>query len=230
MINEWLESLSTLITQRMWLAPLLALFTGVLTSFTPCSLSSVPLVISCVGGTKSDDTRRAFKLSIVFAIGTASTFTALGVAASLMGKLMQGTGSWWYLILGTLMVLMALQTWELFNFIPSSYAISRNKKTGYIGAFIAGILGGFFSSPCSTPALVVILAFVAKEGNILFGTLLLLLYSIGHSVVVIIAGTSIGFVSKLTSSNKYGNLSLVLKIIMGFIMLLLSFYMFYLGF
>ncbi|MVX66325.1 cytochrome c biogenesis protein CcdA [Clostridium chromiireducens] len=230
MINEWLESLSTLITQRMWLAPLLALFTGVLTSFTPCSLSSVPLVISCVGGTKSDDTRRAFKLSIVFAIGTASTFTALGVAASLMGKLMQGTGSWWYLILGTLMVLMALQTWELFNFIPSSYAISKNKKTGYIGAFIAGILGGFFSSPCSTPALIVILAFVAKEGNILFGTLLLLLYSIGHSVLVIIAGTSIGFVSKITSSNKYGNLSFILKIFMGFIMLLLSFYMFYLGF
>ncbi|ALB46979.1 cytochrome c biogenesis CcdA family protein [Clostridium beijerinckii] len=230
MINEWLESLSTLITQRVWLAPLLALFTGVLTSFTPCSLSSVPLVISCVGGTKSDDTRRAFKLSIVFAIGTASTFTALGVAASLMGKLMQGTGSWWYLILGTLMVLMALQTWELINFIPSSYAISRNKKKGYIGAFIAGILGGFFSSPCSTPALVVILAFVAKEGNILFGTLLLLLYSIGHSVVVIIAGTSIGFVGKITSSNKYGNLSLILKIFMGFIMLLLSFYMFYLGF
>jgi cytochrome c biogenesis protein CcdA len=230
MINEWLESLSTLITQKMWLAPLLALLTGILTSFTPCSLSSVPLVIGCVGGYKSDDTRRAFKLSIVFAIGTASTFTALGVAASLMGKLMQGTGSWWYLILGTLMVLMALQTWELFSFIPSSYAISKNKKTGYIGAFIAGILGGFFSSPCSTPALVVILAFVAKEGNILFGTLLLLLYSIGHSVLVIIAGTSIGFVGKITSSNKYGNLSLILKVFMGFIMLLLSFYMFYLGF
>lgn len=230
MINEWLESLSTLITQRMWLAPLLALITGVLTSFTPCSLSSVPLVIGCVGGGKSYDTRKAFKLSVVFAIGTAATFTVLGVGASLMGKLMQGIGSWWYLILGTLMVLMALQTWELFNFIPSSYAISKNKRTGYIGAFIAGILGGFFSSPCSTPALVVILAFVAKEGNILFGTLLLLLYSIGHSVLVIIAGTSIGFVGKLTRSSKYGSLSLLLKITMGFVMLLLSFYMFYLGF
>ncbi|BCZ44395.1 hypothetical protein psyc5s11_04620 [Clostridium gelidum] len=57
-----------------------------------------------------------------------------------------------------------------------------------------------------------------------------MLYSIGHSVVVIIAGTSIGFVSKITSSNKYGNLSFRLKILMGFIMLLLSFYMFYLGF
>ncbi|PRR79235.1 cytochrome c biogenesis CcdA family protein [Clostridium vincentii] len=230
MINDWLESLSALITQRIWLAPFLALFAGILTSFTPCSLSSVPLVISCVGGTRSDDTRRAFKLSVVFAIGTALTFTTLGVAASLMGKLMQGVGSWWYLILGALMALMALQTWEIFNFIPSSYAMNKNKKKGYIGAFIAGILGGFFSSPCSTPALIVILAFVAKEGNILFGTLLLLLYSVGHSVLVIIAGTSIGFVRKITSSNKYGNLSLILKIGMGFIMLLLSFYMFYLGF
>lgn len=230
MINEWLESLADLITQRMWLAPILALLTGVLTSFTPCSLSTVPLVIGCVGGTKNDDTKRAFKLSIIFAMGTALTFTTLGVAASLMGKLMQGTGSWWYLILGVLMVLMALQTWELFNFIPSSYAISKNKKKGYIGAFIAGILGGFFSSPCSTPALIVILAFVAKEGNILFGTVLLLLYSIGHSILVIIAGTSIGFVGKITHSNRYGNVSLIIKIVMGIIMLLLSFYMFYLGF
>ena len=230
MINEWLESLADLITQRMWLAPILALLTGVLASFTPCSLSTVPLVIGCVGGTKNDDTKRAFKLSIIFAMGTALTFTTLGVAASLMGKLMQGTGSWWYLILGVLMVLMALQTWELFNFIPSSYAISKNKKKGYIGAFIAGILGGFFSSPCSTPALIVILAFVAKEGNILFGTVLLLLYSIGHSVLVIIAGTSIGFVGKITHSNRYGNVSLIIKIVMGIIMLLLSFYMFYLGF
>lgn len=230
MINEWLESLSDLITQRMWLAPILALLTGVLTSFTPCSLSTVPLVIGCVGGTKNDDTKRAFKLSIIFAMGTALTFTTLGVAASLMGKLMQGTGSWWYLILGVLMVLMALQTWELFNFIPSSYAMSKNKKKGYIGAFIAGILGGFFSSPCSTPALIVILAFVAKEGNILFGTVLLLLYSIGHSVLVIIAGTYIGFVGKITHSNRYGNVSLIIKIVMGIIMLLLSFYMFYLGF
>lgn len=230
MINEWLESLADLITQRMWLAPILALLTGVLTSFTPCSLSTVPLVIGCVGGTKNDDTKRAFKLSIIFAMGTALTFTTLGVAASLMGKLMQGTGSWWYLILGVLMVLMALQTWELFNFIPSSYAMSKNKKKGYIGAFIAGILGGFFSSPCSTPALIVILAFVAKEGNILFGTVLLLLYSIGHSVLVIIAGTSIGFVGKITHSNRYGNVSLIIKIVMGIIMLLLSFYMFYLGF
>ena len=46
MIDSWLNTLSTLIAESMWLAPVLALLAGVLTSFTPCSLSSIPLVIS----------------------------------------------------------------------------------------------------------------------------------------------------------------------------------------
>jgi cytochrome c-type biogenesis protein len=229
-INQWLESLSSAITTNMWLAPLLALLAGVLTSVTPCALSSVPLVVGYVGGTGQKDTKRAFWLSATFAAGMAATFTALGTAASLLGRLMQGTGSWWYLILGVLMLLMALQTWEVFNFIPSTYAISKNKKRGFLGAFLAGILGGLFSSPCATPVLVVLLAFVAKEGNLILGILLLLLYSIGHSVLVLIAGTSVGFVKKLSASEKYGTASKVLKIIMGTIILLIAFYMFYLGF
>jgi cytochrome c biogenesis protein CcdA len=133
-------------------------------------------------------------------------------------------------VLGLLMVLMALQTWEIFNFIPSTYAINKNIKRGFIGAFLAGILGGLFSSPCSTPVLIVLLAFVAEKGSILWGILLLLLYSIGHSTLVMIAGTSIGFVEKLSVSEKYGLISKVLKIIMGIIILLIAFYMFYLGF
>lgn len=72
------------------------------------------------------------------------------------------------------MVLMALQVWGIFNFVPSSYAVSKNKKVRSIGAFLAGILGGLFSSPCSTPVLVVIL------------------------------GTSTSTLRKITNSNNYG--------------------------
>lgn len=229
-INQWLDSLSALISSNFWFAPLLALAAGVLTSFTPCSLSSVPLIIGYVGGAGNNDTKRAFKLSAVFSLGMAFTFTVLGIVASMLGKLMQGTGSWWYLMLGVLMLLMAIQTWELYNFIPSSYAISKNKKRGFAGAFISGILGGFFSSPCATPVLVVLLAIVVKEGNLLWGSLLLLLYSIGHSFLVLIAGTSVGFVQKVSSNSSYGIISKVLKYFMGAIILMLSFYMFYLGF
>ena len=228
--NQWLQSLSASISANIWLAPLLALVAGIITSFTPCALTSVPLVIGYVGGRGEEDTKKAFRLSVVFSIGMAVTFTILGTVASLLGRLMQGTGSWWYILLGALMLLMALQTWEIFNFIPSSYAINKNTKRGFMGAFFAGVLGGFFSSPCATPVLVVLLAIVAKEGSLLWGILLLTLYSLGHSFLVLIAGASVGFVRRLSSSEKYGRVSEILRILMGLMMALIAFYLFYLGF
>ena len=229
-VNQWLEAISNTISVNIWLAPVMALLAGILTSVTPCALTSVPLVMGYVGGTGRQDAKRGFKLSAVFSMGMAVTFTVLGTTASLLGRLMQGTGSWWYILLGILMLLMALQTWEIYNFIPSSYAIGKSTKRGFAGAFIAGILGGFFSSPCATPVLVVLLAMVAKEGSLLWGVLLLLLYSIGHSVLVLVAGTSVGFVHKLSSDEKYGGAGKILRILMGTVIMLIALYMFYLGF
>ena len=50
MIDIWHAQIAETIRNNMWLAPLLALLAGVLTSITPCSLSSVPLIIGYVGG------------------------------------------------------------------------------------------------------------------------------------------------------------------------------------
>ncbi len=219
-----------MIASSGWLAPLLALVAGILTSLTPCALSGIPLVVGYVGGTGQRSTKRAFLLSIVFAIGAAVTFTVLGVTASLAGRLIGTSTSWWYIALGVLMVVMALQTWGLFEIIPSSYLISKNTKKGFFGAFVAGILAGIFSSPCSTPVLIVLLAIVAGKGSVLWGILLLLLYSIGHGILAVLAGTSLGFVQKLAASKNYGRISNVLKIVMGSLILLLGFYMFYIGF
>lgn len=229
MIDSWLNTLSTLIAESMWLAPVLALLAGVLTSFTPCSLSSIPLVIGFVGGTGTEP-KKAFRLSVMFAVGSAVTFAILGTLASLAGRLVGTSASWWYLALGVLMVLMALQTWEIFNFIPSTYLLSKSTRRGYAGALIAGILGGIFSSPCATPVLIALLAIVAGKGNVAWGMLLLLLYSIGHGVLTIFAGTSVGFVRSMTQNEKYGKASQWMKWIMGAVILLIGFYMFYLAF
>jgi cytochrome c-type biogenesis protein len=230
MINDLLEQLSAAIAGNFWLAPLMALLGGLLTAFTPCSLSSVPLVIGYVGGYTGNDTRKAFRCSLAFCGGMAVTFTVLGTAASLLGRLMQFAGSWWYLVLGILMILMALQTWEIINIIPQSALMSKNNKRGYLGAAIAGLLGGLFASPCATPVLIALLAVVAREGRIVWGMVLLLFYSIGHSVLLMIAGTSIGFVKQLSRSERYGRASQILKIVMGSVILILGFYLLYLGF
>ena len=119
MIDTWLYQIAEAINGSLWLAPILALLAGVLTSFTPCSLSSVPLIVGYVGGVKERNTKRAFAYSAVFALGTAITFIILGIVATSAGRLIGNSTPIWYLILGALMVLMALQTWEIFNFIPS---------------------------------------------------------------------------------------------------------------
>lgn len=229
-MDSILDGLADLIRQNTYIAPLMALLAGILTSVTPCALSGIPLVVGYVGGAGRDEPKRALRLSLTFALGSAITFTALGVIASMAGRLIGTSASWWYLILGLLMVLMALQTWEIFEIIPSSYLISRNKKRGYLGALIAGILGGIFSSPCSTPVLIALLAIVVGQGSILWGILLLLLYSVGHGILAVVAGTSVGLVQKLTKSQKYGRTSRVIKIVMGAAILGIGLYMFYLGF
>ncbi len=228
MIDAWLQQLSELIVIHGWIAPLLALVAGVLTSLTPCALSSVPLVVGYVGG--SGDTKQAFRLSLTFALGSAITFTGMGVIATMAGSLIGAQATWWYLFLGVLMLLMALQTWGLYELIPSSYFIAKNKRRGYLGALLAGILGGIFSSPCSTPVLIALLAVVAGSGSFAWGIVLLLLYSVGHGVLAVICGTSVGFVQKLSQNQKYGALSRGLQILMGIGMALIGFYMFYLAF
>ena len=230
MIEQWLETLSLMIAGSFWLAPVLALLAGLLTSFTPCAVVSVPLVIGYVGGAGTNDPQKAFRLSLTFAMGMAVTFTALGTAASLLGKLMGTANPWWYIALGILMVLMALQTWEIYDFIPATYLAGKSTRKGYTGAFLAGVLGGIFSSPCATPALVVLLGIVARNGNVAWGILLLLLYAVGHGVLVVAAGSSVGLVQKVIASGKYGAVSAALKYGMGGAILLIAFYMFYLGF
>jgi cytochrome c biogenesis protein CcdA len=161
----------------------------------------------------------------------ALTFTALGALASLLGKLLSfGTNPWWYLILGILMILMALQTWGIITLIPPTYAQSLNSRRGYLGSFVTGILGGLFSSPCATPVLIALLALVARSGNPVWGIVLLLLYSVGHSVLVILAGTFMGFTGKITRSGRYGLFASAVNILLGAGILIAGLYLVYLGF
>lgn len=120
-MTHCLNTLANLIQQYIWLAPVLALLGGLVTSFTPCSLSSVPMVIAYIGGSAKNDTKKAFRLSLTMAGGLALTFLIFGSLASVLGHYLHEIGAWWYGILGAIMVLMALQIWGCDkNFTESS--------------------------------------------------------------------------------------------------------------
>lgn len=97
-MNDILNGMAEIISNNFWIAPLIALLAGVLTSFTPCSLTTIPLIIGCIGGMETQGTKKALKLSITFAIGMAITYAILGGLASTIGRFLQG-GKLWYIFL-----------------------------------------------------------------------------------------------------------------------------------
>lgn len=223
MINDILTDFSWLIRTGSIYAPLIVLIAGVLTSITPCSLSSVPLIIGYVGGTGQKDTQKSFRLSVTFALGMTITFTIIGLFSSLMQKIVGTTGKWWYLFLGILMLMMAIQTWGIYHFIKPNNLINKSERKGYFGALVSGLLGGLFSSPCATPVMVALMSMIAgTEGNIFWGILLFLLYAIGHSIIVILAGTFVGFVAKINSISGYGKFAKAIQTVLGIIIFILG--------
>lgn len=224
-----LNNFSNLISNNVYIVLAVSFLAGIVSSFSPCILSTLPLVIGYVGEAGAKDKKTAFKYSLFFSIGVVVTFTTLGVTFSLLGKFMNITGKWWYLVLGAIMLLVGLQ---LLGVIGSHHKACKmpNRRKGFWGAFFLGILGGALSSPCSTPVLAAILAFVAQKGNVTLGALMLLLYSIGHSVLIIIVGTSVGVVQQLSMSNKSMEAGRILKIVLGILVIIMGLYLLYLGF
>lgn len=230
-MGNLINNFSSLISNNAYLALIISFIAGIVASFSPCVLSTIPLVVGYVGEAGVKDKKTAFKYSLFFSIGVIVTFTTLGVIFAAIGQFMSLTGNWWYLILGAIMLFVGLQ---LIGVIGSANKSDMckvpNRRRGFLGAFFLGILGGALSSPCSTPVLAAILAFVAQKGNIALGALMLLFYSIGHSLLVLLAGTSVGFVQQLSLSSKTTVVGKVLKIILGILVLILGLYLFYLGF
>ena len=223
------EQFGTLLTQNIWVAILVALLAGIVSPFTPCALSSIPLIIGYVGGYNETDKKKPLIYSLIFSLGIALTFTILGILSATIGRMFISIGTMWYLILGCILLVVAFQMFGIIKIGSNTCNIPKKRK-GILGAFLLGILGGIFASPCSTPVLIAILTFVAEKGNILLGGILLLVYSIGHCVLVIIAGTSVGFTQSIVNSDKTNKVANIVKYAFAVLILILGLYMLYLGF
>ena len=154
-MDDFIMKLSQLVGGNLWLAPLIALLAGLLTSLTPCSLSTIPLILGCVGGLNEHEPKKAFRLSLTFAFGSMITFTALGFAASLLGNLLNGLGPWLHLALALLLIAMALQMFGVFELVPEA-TIKAKPNKGYRATFMAGLRARFRRTaqrPCLLPCL-----------------------------------------------------------------------------
>ena len=216
-----------------WLAIVAVFVGGVLTASSPCVLAMIPLMMSFVAGRRDEvpGVLRALGFSLVFVLGLSITFTALGMVAALAGKIYGDVSSAWNWVVAAVSVVMGLHLMGLLSVpIPSLAGRVQPKTRGLLGAFVLGLLFGLVSAPCAAPLLVVLLTYLAGSGaSVLYGGLLLLVYALGHSLLIIVAGTSMGAARTLIENKRMGRAMGILRKGAGAVIVLVGIYFGYRG-
>jgi cytochrome c biogenesis protein CcdA len=217
--------IAALLQNSPWLAIAAVFVGGMTTALNPCVLAMVPLLMSVVLGNKETTTvRRSLVFSLFFVLGLAVTFTTLGLISGLMGRMFGNVGRFWKYAVAGVCLVMGLQLLGLIKLNLPVPAGIRVKKKGYLGAFLLGLLFGVVSTPCAVPILAVLLAFVAEKGNVLYGGSFLFVYALGHSVLVLIAGTSVGAAKGLLESKGLRKAHSLIQKIAGVLIIIIGSY------
>lgn len=229
MIELWLENLGTIIETNFWLGLVIALVAGFLTFFTPCALSSVPMVVAYVGGTGATK-RKAMFYSCFVALGETVVFVILGVIGGAIGQMIGIGGIWttiFYIVMGILMALMSFELLGLTSFLGNRYTGEiKTSKKGIWGAILVGMTGALFATPCATPVLSAMLGYASiAGGGWLQCVALMVMYSIGFNILLVVCGTSIGFATAMKESDRFEKVANVIKIILGIVIYIFAIYL-----
>jgi thiol:disulfide interchange protein DsbD len=175
---------------------------GVVLSLLPCSYPMIPILSAIIIGEGARVTRaRGFALSLAYVIGMALVYTALGIAAALVG---QSLGAWlqnpW--VLGAFALLLSAFALSLiagFDIaLPQRWqdGVSRASGTRSGGKFAAvavmGALSALVVGACMTAPLFAVLAFIAHTGNAVLGGAALFSMGAGLGVPLLIIGLGAG--------------------------------------
>lgn len=224
-MESMLSNIQSIVQNNHSLAFFAVFVGGLISAASPCVLAAIPLIIGYVGGYSEGNKKKAALYSLVFILGLSLTFTLLGAAASMMGGFFGFMGRWLYIGLAVIAIIMGLHLMGILT-VPLPFQKTRQVKSrGLWGAFLLGLLTGTVSSPCATPVLAVILAYVSTQGDILYGGLLLFAYALGHCALIFVAGLSIGLTESLVSSKGVKNFSLYSKRFSGAVLVVAGVYL-----
>jgi len=74
------------------------------------------------------------------------------------------------------------------------------------GGFLIGIIFGLVSTPCASAPLVGIITLAANSGYV-YAYALILTFALGHSILLLVAGVSVGFAQSITTNKAVAKVS-----------------------
>jgi thiol:disulfide interchange protein DsbD len=200
---------ATLQSRKLLLILPLFFLLGLGLSLTPCVLPMVPILSSIVVGEGSRSTRgRGLLLSAVYALGMALVYTALGVAAGLVGEGLAATlqNPWVLSLFALLLIGMSLSMFGFYELqIPSAWQTRLSQAAGgqapggkgggvgkLIGVFIMGAISALIVGPCVAAPLAGALLYISQSRDVFIGGSALFAMAAGMSVPLLLVGVSAG--------------------------------------
>jgi len=229
-----MEWLFTTLTRAVEGTPFIALGASLLWGIlsillSPCHLASIPLIVGFIDNQGRMSTRRAFVISVVFAVGILITIGAVGAVTAALGYMMGDVGR-----VGTYVVagVFGLVGLYLMDIVPLSWGGPGTvgmKRRGVLAAFVLGLVFGIALGPCTFAYMAPMLGvtFRLAATHLMYGILLLLAYGIGHCSVIVFAGTFSEVVQNYLNWNETSKGAVILKKVCGALVLLGGLYVVY---
>lgn len=187
---------------------------GLLTSLGPCSLSLLPVTLAYLAGFGASSEQPApaaaplpWQRSLGFAGGIVMALVLLGGASALLGRLYGSLPTQIPLLVALLAVLMGLNLLGLLR-LPLPVGPDperwRQRVPAALAPLAAGLAFGLASTPCTTPVLAVLLAWMAQNGRPLVGMLLLTSFGAGQVLPLLLVGTAAASLPSLLGLRRIG--------------------------
>jgi cytochrome c-type biogenesis protein len=181
-VDDWFQQ--TAASGSLALAIPVAMIAGLVSFFSPCVIPLLPGYLSYatgLSGADLADARRGRMLagSVLFVLGFAVVFVAIGTAAGSLGSWLVVWQREITVVLGVLTIVLGLMFAGLVPGLQRDWRIHRVPAVGLAAAPLLGFLFGLGWSPCLGPTLAVITNLSINEGTAARGALLSGIYALG---------------------------------------------------
>ena len=209
-VNQWM-------TGGLALAALGCFLWGMVSVLlSPCHLASIPLIVGYVGGQEQAvEGRDAARYAIAFTLGLFTTIAAIGIACAALGRMLGDVGPWWTVLVGLMLVWVALGMLGVSRCSMSGGLMARLKVRGLWGALVLGLAYGVLSGSCTFGFIAPILAIVTVQGDIAKGSLLMVLFGLGHAIPIAVAGSSTALVRRMLGNGHFHRTGAVFRRLAG---------------
>ena len=171
----------------VFILPFLAIAAGAISFASPCCLPLLPGYVSFISGLPMSEVdhgasrKIALRASLFFVAGFTLVFTTLGVSFALVGSVLLRRVPVITRVAGVAIIVMGLMMLGALRvpFLNRERRLLGRVRPGPRSAFLLGTAFAFGWAPCIGPVLATILTAAAATRTVVWGAVLLLMYSIG---------------------------------------------------